>query len=102
MPDIKNINNSLKVDNSFDVWKLWELNDTAILRINLESGTTLDAHINDQTVVFYVLQGSGELTIDEDTFLLNVNDSIEVEKGSTRSWKVINDDNLELLVVKFL
>lgn len=102
MAEIKNISNSLKVDNSFDVWKLWELNETAILRINLESGTTLDAHINDQTVVFYVLQGSGELTIDGDPFLLNANDSIKVEKGSTRSWKVLSDSNLELLVVKFL
>ena len=102
MPEIKNIKNSLKVDNSFDVWKLWELNKTAILRINLESGTTLDAHINDQTVVFYVLQGSGELTIDGEAFLLNVNDSIKVEKGSTRSWKVLSESNLELMVVKFL
>ena len=102
MPAIANINNSEKLDVGFDAWKLVEHDDTAIIRINMKAGHTVAAHVNEKDVVFYVLSGEGELIIDGQAFLPKVGDSIVVGKGKTRSWTVIGNTALELLVVKFL
>lgn len=102
MSAIANINNSEKLDVGFDAWKLVEHDDTAIIRINMKAGHSVAEHVNEKTVVFYVLQGEGELKIDGQVFLPKVGDSIIVEKGKMRAWTVIGDAALELLVVKFL
>jgi len=102
MSDIVNISNSEKLDVGFDGWKLMEHDDTAIIRINLEAGHSIEAHVNDKTVIFYVLNGEGELNIDDSVNHLKKGDSIKVEKGKMRAWTVIGDTSLELLVVKYL
>ena len=102
MSAIANISNSEKLDVDFDAWKLIEHDDTAIIRINMKAGHSVAAHVNEKDVVFYVLSGEGELKIDEQSFLPKVGDSILVGKGKIRSWTVIGDTALELLVVKYL
>ncbi len=102
MSTIANINNSEKLDVGVDAWKLMEHNDTAIIRINIEAGESVKAHVNNQTVMFYVLHGEGKLSIDEQINHLKEGDSILVEKGKIRAWTVIGDSALKLLVVKFL
>ncbi len=102
MSEIVNINNSEKLGVDFDAWKLLEHENIAIIRINMKAGHSVAAHINEKTVVFHVLSGEGKLTINEQAFLPEKGDSIKVEKGKIRSWTVIGDSPLELLVVKFL
>ena len=99
---IRNISSSDKLDVGFDAWKIQENEKTALLRISLKPGESVEAHVNNFTVVFYVLSGSGDLTIDQETFSLQANDSIELAGGAERSWTVTGPGNLELLVVKEL
>lgn len=99
---IKNISNSEKLDVRFDAWKIQENNETALIRINLEPGASVEPHVNEKTVIFFVLNGSGDLTINEEKFSLKANDSIEVTHGAMRGWTVTSSTKLELLVVKYL
>ena len=102
MSEIINIRNSEKLGVEFDAWKLMELENTAIIRINMKAGHSVAEHVNEKTVVFYVLRGEGKLTIDGQSFHPVEGDSIKVEKGKMRSWTVLGNAALELLVVKFL
>lgn len=102
MSEISNIGNSQKLNVGFDAWKLQEVNDTVIIRINMKAGHSVAAHVNNKTVVFYVVSGEGDLGIDDQVFQAKKGDSIMVEKGKTRSWTVVGDTALELLVVKYL
>lgn len=99
---IKNISNSEKLDVGFDAWKIQENEKTALIRINLKSGAFVEPHVNEKTVIFFVLSGGGDLVIDEEKFSLTANDSIEVAAGAMRSWRVTSDSHLQLLVVKYL
>lgn len=99
---IKNISNSEKLDVGFDAWKIQENEKTALMRINLEPGASVDPHVNEKTVIFFVLNGSGDLRINEEKFSLVANDSIEVSGGSMRGWTVTGSSPLKLLVVKYL
>ena len=68
----------------------------------MEPGHIVDPHINENTVIFFVLEGAGKLTIDGNVFELTTNDSIRVDKMKMRSWENNNKTALHLLVVKYL
>ncbi|MFC2129219.1 cupin domain-containing protein [Bacteroidota bacterium] len=99
---IKNISNSEKLDVEFDAWKLQENADTALIRINLKSSESVEPHVNEKTVIFFVLNGSGDLTIRDKKSSLAAGDSIKVTKGAMRGWTVTSSTDLELLVIKYL
>ena len=99
---IKNISNSEKLNVGFDAWKIQENEKTALIRISLNPGVFVEPHVNDVTVIFFVLDGSADLVIDEEKFKLAAQDSIEVAAGAMRSWRVTSSSDLELLVVKYL
>lgn len=99
---IKNITNSEKLDVGFDAWKIQENEKTALIRISLKPGAFVEPHINEYSVIFYILSGSGDLTIDDEIFSLVANDSIKVPAGAMRSWTVNSTNDLQLLVVKYL
>ncbi len=102
MSVIKNIKNSEALDVDFDAWKLMEVEDTDIIRINLHPGKILAPHTNDKPVVFYILAGSGDLSIDGEIYNLKPKDSIFIEENRMREWTVTSEVDLEILVVKYI
>ena len=99
---IKNISNSEKLDLEIDAWKIQENDATSLIRISLNPGETVEQHINENLVIFYLLSGSGELIIDNKVLQLEAHDSIEVARGRMRGWTATGASKLELLVVKQL
>lgn len=102
MSEIINIKNSEKLDVGFDAWKLHDFEQTVIIQIRMDAGKIVESHVNEKTVIFYVLSGSGKITIDGEAFELVSNDSIKVEKMKMRSWENPNKTDLHLLVVKYM
>lgn len=102
MAEIKNHLELEKVDQDFSAWTLINDGKTEIVRVHLEPGEFIDTHINPLVVIFFILAGTGTLTVDGDTFNLKKDDAIRVEKGLSRKWHNTAEESLEFLVIKQL
>lgn len=65
-------------------------------------GESIEKHVNEKTVFFYVLEGKGILTTGAEELVLQQEDSIRIEKGVERSWYNSGNDSLVILVIKQL
>lgn len=65
-------------------------------------GESIEKHVNEKTVFFYVLEGKGILTTGAEELVLQKEDSIRIEKGAERSWYNSGNDSLVILVIKQL
>lgn len=82
--------------------KLAEGTDYQIVRLILKPGEAQTMHRNQHRVIFYVLNGKGILLVEGRSFQLGTGDGAEVMTYELRAWKNAGDDDLELLVFKFL
>ena len=83
-----------------DAWMLFQFENHEMIRIHLDPGTSIDNHINEWRIVFYLLQGEGDLTVEGETHHMEAQQSIAVEAGKERFWSNTGNDDLQLLVVK--
>jgi quercetin dioxygenase-like cupin family protein len=51
-------------------------------------------------VIFYVLEGEGELEIESNSFIMNKGDCIFVKNGTLRGWVNYSDNPMRILVIK--
>ncbi len=102
MHEVRNHNHLEKHEAPFDAWKLHTGAHVEIVRIRLAPGEMIDHHVNHLTVIFYVLEGEGELTVGEKQLQLAKDDSVFVDKGLNRKWENTGNDSLEVLVIKQL
>ena len=71
-----------------------------IVHLALEPGGAMEAHSMPTDVFFYVLDGSGNLYVNDVQYSLGINEYIEVPKDALRSWHNDSDFPLNLLVIK--
>ncbi len=71
-----------------------------IVHLELEPGTNLEPHPMPMTVLFYVLEGIGVLTIDGKKYELSQDCGIECPKGLLRFWSNESNEKLRVLVLK--
>ena len=83
-----------------DAWELFAFENLEVIRLHLESGDSMENHINDWRIVFYVLEGSGSLNVAGNVIELIGGQSIAVKAGEKRFWSNTGSCRLELLVVK--
>lgn len=74
--------------------------DIEVIHLNFDPGETLDKHANPFDVIFYVLEGSGELEIGEGKKLIQQDTAIEVPANVMRGWANTGESNLRILVIK--
>ena len=92
--------NAKKLPLDQDAWMLFQFENLEMIRIHLDPGTSIENHINEWRIVFYLLQGEGHLTVEGETKHLTAHQSIAVEAGKERFWSNTGKDELQLLVVK--
>lgn len=102
MTQIKNHFNSQKLDVPFCAWKLCDNEANEIIEFILQPGEFIDTHANPKSVFFYVLKGTGTLTIEKKDHILSVHDCIYVEKDLQRKWNNNGSSELQVLVIKQL
>lgn len=83
-----------------DAWMLFKFENLEMIRIHLEAGTAIENHINEWRIVFYLLQGEGDLNVEGEIHHLKAHQSIAVEAGKERFWSNPGGEQLQLLVIK--
>ncbi len=83
-----------------DAWLLFSFDKLEVIRLHLAPGDSMENHINEWRIIFFVLRGSGTLDVEGKVYDLGQEQSIAVEAGKKRFWSNSGDQTLELLVVK--
>lgn len=92
--------NTRKLPIDQDAWLLHSFDDLEVIRLHLAPGDSMEKHINDWSIIFFVLRGSGSLDVEGNLYELKEEQTIAVEAGKERFWSNPGDQILELLVVK--
>ncbi|MCG8412041.1 MAG: cupin domain-containing protein [Bacteroidales bacterium] len=100
--EIRNLNNSPKVPFNLEAFILHAEQRIEIIHITIKSGESLDKHKNPFDVIFFVISGTGILSIDNEDFKLSQNDTIKITSEKNRGWLNDSNSDLQLLVVKLL
>ncbi|NLJ82633.1 MAG: cupin domain-containing protein [Bacteroidales bacterium] len=77
-------------------------NEIELVKLNLQQNDEVALHINPIKVVFYVIEGSGVLTIGTSSYTLQAGDMAEVHPDEERGWSNPNPESLKILVIKTL
>jgi len=96
------LNNAEKVPIAIDARKMLVRSDCELIHLTLRPGEILEKHSNPFDVAFYVLSGSGELEVGDETAVISADTVIEVAAGEMRGWKNDGTEDLRVLVVKLL
>lgn len=73
-----------------------------VIHILLQPGEGVPPHDNPFDVVFYVLEGRGELTIEDQIQQVAADNLIAIPTGTQRGWKNTGSAPVRLLVIKLL
>ena len=71
----------------------------SLAHAKLAVGTESDKHKLKTSEVYYILQGKGEMTIDDESAIVEVGDTIEIPPKAIQSIKNIGDCELEFLCI---
>ena len=99
---IQNLNNSPKVPFDLDGHILHSEKQIELIHLLLKAGENLAEHKNPFDVIFFVIEGSGILTIEGEEYNLKATDVTKVTSEKIRGWKNNTDNDLRLLVIKLL
>jgi len=80
--------------------RIHQSNHLEIVHLALEPGGVMEAHSMPVDVLFYVLEGNGNLYVNDIQYLLSKDEFIEVPKAAMRFWRNESDAPLNLLVIK--
>ena len=91
-----------KVPFNLDGRTMYSEKNIELVHLKLKPGESLELHKNPFDVVFYILKGSGVLTVDQKSKEFNSFASIEVKSTSLRAWENKSNSDFEVLVIKLL
>ncbi len=100
--NIVELKNAERVPLNIDARKLCIRQDVELIHIDFLPGETLEKHANPFDVVFYVVEGSGELAVGEEKKQIEKDTAIEVPAGVMRGWKNTGPGSLRVLVIKVM
>jgi quercetin dioxygenase-like cupin family protein len=70
------------------------------VRMTLQAGATLAPHPVPMDAHFFVISGSGRLTLNDETFVVEAGSLVPVPAGALRGWENLGSEPLELFVIK--
>jgi quercetin dioxygenase-like cupin family protein len=89
-----------RVPIDIDARKMCIRPDVELIHLVFSPGETLAKHANPFDVIFYVVEGTGLLEVDEEQRLIEKDTAIEVPANVMRGWKNTGRGNLRVLVIK--
>ena len=92
--------NSTKLPIVQDAWLLFRFDNQEVIRLHLAPGASMENHINEWRIIFFVIRGAGSLDVEGTVYELHEEQSIAVKSGKKRFWSNRGDQPLELLVMK--
>ncbi len=91
-----------KVPFNIDGKILFSQENIEIVHLTLQPNEKVDIHKNPFDVLFWVLNGIGTLTVEDEKFVFGTNNLIEIGKEENRGWENTGSKVLDMLVVKLL
>lgn len=85
---------------TIDARKMMVRSDCELIHLTLKPGEILEKHTNPFDVAFYVLAGTGELAVGDETAIISADTVIEIAAGEMRGWQNTGSESLRVLVVK--
>ena len=95
-----NKENATKLPIEQDAWLLFGFDQLEVIRLHMAPGDSMENHINEWRIIFFVLRGTGSLDVEGEVFNLGPEQSIAVEAGKNRFWSNKGAQSMELLVMK--
>lgn len=83
-----------------DVRKLYDTETAQAVHITLQSGEALKPHITPVDVFFYILEGTPEVTIGDETVTVEKDSIVESPKGIVHNLSNNSPKQARILVVK--
>ncbi|MFO7830328.1 MAG: cupin domain-containing protein [Bacteroidales bacterium] len=100
--EIQNLNNAPKVPIDLEAHILHSEKPVELVHLLLKSGETLAEHKNPFDVIFFVIEGSGILTINGKPTNLKATDTLKVTSDLDRGLNNNSEKDLKILVIKLL
>lgn len=97
---ITDTDSAMKLPIDQDAWMMFRFSNHELIRLHLAPGRSIENHINDWRIVFYVISGEGILDVEGSTYALEKQQSIAVKAGKRRFWSNPGKKDLELLAIK--
>jgi quercetin dioxygenase-like cupin family protein len=82
--------------------KLFAAPKAEVIHLRFKPGEVLEKHTNPFDVVFYVLEGTGTLAVNDEIFAAGPDTLIEVSAPELRGWTNAGSTDLRVLVIKLL
>lgn len=82
--------------------KLFGSERNELIHLCFKPGEVLEKHQNPFDVIFYVLEGSGTLEVDDQSFSVGADTVIDVSAPQMRGWTNTGTTDLRILVIKVL
>lgn len=99
---IQNIQNTPKVPIDLEAHILHSEKPIELVHLLLKPGEILAEHKNPFDVIFFVIEGSGILTINGKPKKLNATDTLKVISYINRGWENNSEKDLKILVIKLI
>lgn len=100
--NVINLENAQKVPFKLDGKIMFSDTDNELIHLTLKPGEVLDIHTNPFDVIFFVLEGTGIITVEDEQKELSLNSCFKVKTDVMRGWRNESDSILRILVVKQL
>ncbi len=92
--------NAPRVPFKFDGRILFSSGQGELIHLTLQPGEGMNPHEQPMDVVFFVIEGTGRLTVGEDSVLVTENTTIHLLRGVQRAWTNAGNTPLRILVSK--
>ncbi len=99
---IQNLSNSPKVPFDLDGYILHSEKQIELVHLLLKPGENLAEHKNPFDVLFFVIEGSGVLSIEGEKYNIKATDLTKVTSEKMRGCKNNTNEELRILVIKLL
>lgn len=100
--NILNLTNSPKVPIDLEAHILHSEKPVELVHLTLKPGEKLAEHKNPFDVIFFVIEGSGILTINGEPTSLKASDTLKVTSDINRGLENNSGKDLKILVIKLL
>jgi len=94
--------NAVHVPVAFDGRIMYVSAKVELIHVSLKAGEIIEKHPNPMDVVFYVIAGKGNITVEDSDYSVDKNTTIFVPARLKREWKNTGKTNLRILVLKTL
>jgi len=74
--------------------------EAELVELVMKTGESIPLHLNPVNVIFYVVKGKGDLTVNTDTYTMKAGDIAQIFPDEQRAWINNSVEDLKLLVIK--